>query len=190
MAPATYVQWATRRLADFVKIEVAEWESTPPRRVPQLGDDADDDPGWVNVLACQGVEFEADHYHVEADGDAVRITTWHDDPGDFTPDQFCARVWIFGPLRPDPAFGGRYNTDQTEIVYAGAAIIPTVAPAQNRFVLPWANFEPPPAAATRHGIWLPDDVYAAGVTARTPRGWRDYTDGVPASRIRNGKVTG
>jgi hypothetical protein len=61
---------------------------------------------------------------------------------------------------------------------------------ENTIMMPWSGFEPPAAAVTRHGVWLPDDLYDAHEKAVSHRGWREWTEGVPAELVRDGVVVG
>lgn len=187
------VQWATLTPGDWQEHDSAAWESLPAKPEPRGGEAVDDALGWVNRLNVQGVEFTGDHYAVEHLRNGCRVICWDDDPADIPPDEFCARVWTFRPLAPDPRIGGRYNTRQSQVVYAAPAAMARLlrnAPYENTILVPWAEFVPPPARLMRHGIWLSDDLYRRHGEALTPRGWREWTEGVPARHIRNGRVVG
>jgi hypothetical protein len=129
-------------------------------------------------LCVQGVHFVHDHCAVQnLPGGALRVISWNDDPEDYLSDEFYAQVWTFQPLRPDPALGGALNTDQQVIVYAAPAAMERFS-AQgevvNRELRPWSEFTAPLPSFCRHGVWLPDGLYAEHMDALQPVDWREW----------------
>ena len=114
------VQWATKHPLGWVELDSADWSALAKKPVPVGGEEIDDEPGWLSNVCVQGqCTGSADHVAVEHLGDSVRVTSWLDDPEDYEPGEFFARVITFHPLKPDPALGGAINTDIESVMYAG-----------------------------------------------------------------------
>lgn len=191
------IQHARRNPRDWEAVDSTDWGRLPARPLPSVVGGQDDEPGWVMRLNVQGVSFVGyDHYAVEPLPDrACRVTVWKDDPDDLPTDalgEFYARVWTFLPLAPDARIGGRYNTRQSQVVYAGPRLTRFYEdnPTENTVVRSWGEFAPPPDAVVRHGVWVPDELMSAHDAALSHRGWREWTDGVPARLVRGGRVVG
>lgn len=114
------VQWATKHPQGWVELDSSEWHALPKKPLPVGGEEIDDAPGWLSNICIQGMGAgAADHVAVEHLGDSVRVTQWCDDPEDYGPSQFYARVLTFRPPKPDPELGGAVNTDIDSVIYAG-----------------------------------------------------------------------
>lgn len=208
------VQWSKAGPGDWEEVDSSAWAGLPSRPVPAGGELIDDAPGWVTALNVQGVEFTGyDHYAVEelADGSGgIRIIVWNDDPEDQDlaavrrirqdqgpfPRGFYGQVWTFFPLAPDPALGGVWNTQQTCEWFAEAGEVseyfsgrlpgfPSEPPIPVR---PWGELPVPASASVRHGVWMPPGLMDAHLRAQSRRGWREWTEGVPASELSGGRV--
>lgn len=187
------VQWAHSRPRDWVEIDSSHWASFAKKRLPRGSDTIDDVDGWINSINIQGVIYACfDHYAVEDIGDgSVRVTVWNDDPEDFAPGELYARVTFFWPLQPDPSFGGAYNTRQQQVIYAQPGALTTLFPygvPEGIEVRPWEEFRRPSEIITRHGVWLPDDLFSAHDKTKSLRGWREWTEGLPVDQIKSGRV--
>jgi len=192
-------QWAQRDPTDWQQIDSALWASLPIRAEPAPGQMGGQNNvlGWINDLIICGLHFNgSDHVAIEdvlvGLETAVKATAIWDDPDDYPPGERRARVWTILPLGPDPNLGGAINTRQSQVIYAeGQRFINLTAnPPQNTTVLPWPDFVPPPAAVTRHQVWLTDAKYAQHTLAtRSFRGdplewgWRDWADHLPDSEV-------
>ncbi len=178
-----WLQWARRNPADYQPIGSEGWAGTPQRADPSRGTawaltELTNQNGLVAELNVQGVLFSSDHYHVADINDGslgIRVTAWSDTLPLNPVGQRYGSVWTILPLAPDGRLGGQINTRQSRVVYAeGQRYADLIANTpENTTVLTWAEFVPPSAAATRHGIWLTDAAWEAHVAARTSKGWRD-----------------
>lgn len=85
-------------------------------------------------------------------------------------------------LAPDPAFGGAYNTSPTQVVYTDDPF-PNV---ERTLVQPWSAR----VAKTgwKDGKLLPDAQWQAHRALQTARSWREWTEGLPASVLRGGRL--
>jgi len=165
------IQWATAVANDWQEYSTGQLPN--PKAVPDDAALLDDFPGWITAINVQGVIIAAwDHYNIQDDGTACKITVWSDDEADGTVDNMLwqAREYIFRPVSPDPNYGGAWNTNQTF-----------------RQIL-WSEFTLPTEGDTYHGKWLPDATYAQSKAIRSYHGWREWTEGVPEDQIANGKV--
>jgi len=188
------LQWSLATPKGWVEIDSAEWSHIPKKSEPLGGQVVDNAPGWIHYLNVQGVVFTADHYAVEDLDDAsggIRVTMWNDDPEDYPEGEKYARVFTFLPLAPDPQFGGAWNTRQSKVIYAQTAVLARMTkPSKNTQFRPWEEFVRPPERPTRHGIWTDNALNVAHVALSVgqPRGWREWTEGVPEQFIRHNKV--
>lgn len=175
------VQWAQQNPQDWVTIDSADWHTLPNRGDPPHGRGAQNpgnELGWVNRLCVQGVHFPHDHYAVRdlPDG-AIEVSTWNDDPEDYPPGDFYAAVWTFQPLFQDPRIGGGWNTRQSRVIYAADDIrnrLEVLGPTENTVIRPWQEFVHP-LTIVRHGVWLPDELYAEHHAKLSQVRWRDWT---------------
>lgn len=185
------VQWSRRTPQGWEEIDSSEWAASPKRAVPTARGGQDNLPGLVFKTNIQGVESDADHYAFEdLPGGGCRSTIWNDDPDDYPPGQKFAMVRTFLPLAPDQRHGGAWNTRQSCTVFAEDEVRREFErfnwnPAELR---PWSEFVAPPEEITRHGVWVSDALNAKHDAKREIRGWREWTDGVPADMVRDGKV--
>jgi hypothetical protein len=181
-------QWATIPPSDWQEIDSADWASLPARGLPVLEVGSNSTLGWINAINVQGVSFESDHYAVEDIPDGAKVTVWNDDLTDRSETEFYAAEWTFLTLAPDEMVGGLYNTRQSQVVYIGSGL--SIESSPDRTVKPWAEFVPPDSSLVRHGIWMSDTDFVLTVASRTPKGWREWTEGVPQENIVDGRVTG
>lgn len=151
--------------------------------------------GWIQKMSIQGVGFSADHYAIEqVDTEIVRVITWNDDPVDYPAGKRFAQAWTFLPLAPDPKHGGAWNTRQSQIIYLDLGsemhkAWTSSGPIQNTEFRDWSEFVFPDESIVRHGIWLPNELNEHHDKQFKQRGWREWTDGVPADQIdASGKV--
>ena len=142
-----------------------QWAGQPRDwREIDLADWASLPPGDLTVINVQGVEFAGPEIAVEpAPGGAI-VTSWNAATK-------RARVWRFRTLAPDLAFGGAYNTRQEQAVYADDL----------EGAFPWGHFIPP--VARRCAPQKDEDRRARRIC-----GWREWTEGVPAAEIVDGRV--
>ena len=71
------LQWTLAAPGDWLEVDSADWPTLARRPLPQPGElgAADNAPGHIFRLNCQGVCFEGDHYAVEdLPGGACRVT--------------------------------------------------------------------------------------------------------------------
>ena len=181
------VQWATKHPKGWVELDSSEWDALPKKPDPIGGEVIDDEPGWLSNVCVQGqCTGSADHVAVEHLDDSVRVTLWNDDPEDYEPGQYFARVLTFHPLKPDLALGGAINTDIDSVMYAGADRFKELEAVDfaDTAVRPWSEFVPPPESITRHGIWLTDELANAHRPLAVPPSWREWGEGgtVPPQR--------
>jgi len=182
-----FVQWGRAQASDWELFNTADWHQLPGRGVPGHADGLDGNKGWICALNLYGVIFSGDHYAIEElPNDGVRVYCWNDDPDDQDASLFVARVVDLYPLQADPAMGGAINTKFSQTIYAGSGL--SIGGQQNTVVKPWDQFAPPSPSIRRHGIWLPDALYEEHNQAQTIHGWREWTAGVPAEDIVNGRV--
>lgn len=193
-----HVQWATDPVSAPIEFVAEDWATFPKLPLPEGGETIDASKGWVRAVFCQGLDPNGDHVAVDVIADGCKITAWNDDSGDWTADEFYATVWEIPTLHRDSAVGNRWNTRQRLTVYAAGARLENYQARTNWMtnpgapvvVFPWSEFVPPSEAITRHGIWMPDALYAEAVSAvpRSLRNWRSSTEGVPAEDIKDGLV--
>ena len=168
------LQWSLASPTDWVSIDLgttgaaaARWRNLPKKPVPPNNPTIDNNPGWLYDLCIDGVMLGGyDHYSaapVTVGGVAgIDVTLWNDDPDDWAIGTRHALVWRFLPPAPDSRFGGRLNTRQWLTYFlepnapqadrAGAGDT-SGGPVVWRS---WAEFVPPAANLTVHGVWLPD----------------------------------
>ncbi len=171
-------QPSTSTPGDWLEMEADRWSELATTIQP-------------NRLCVQGVEFCADHYHVEGlpDG-ACRVVTWQDSIAE---GMHFAREVTFLPLGvdADPRYRGRINTRQSHRFFGQATILPIASAddVQNTEFFSWDGFVPPPTAEVRHGVLMAQDLYDEHEAIRTARGWREWTEGLDASELdENGLV--
>lgn len=169
------IQWTLNNPAGWVEIDVRSsgplrkaWENLPAKPVPVGGEVIDNVPGWIFDINCQGIHFGgSDHYAIEPVSGGLRITTWNDDPEDYPVGTRTATRWTL----LDPAFDSvvnQVNTRQSREFWADDLVRWPDA-------LPYAEFVPPAAAITRHGIWVTDEKAQEHLVVRGPsRSWRDW----------------
>lgn len=187
------IQWTRSTPRGWEEIDSTQWRSLPRRPDPTGADlSPDDAPGWVYRLCAQGLEFTADHYAVESlPARGCRVTIWNDDPSRYPPGERYARVWTLRPIAPDPKAGGRWNTAQSQVIYAEPGIEakmramgePTQSTGGRAVLLPWEDFAPPEEAIVRHGKGVSEALNEQHDAMRSRRGWREWTEGVPARAV-------
>lgn len=173
------VQWAQSQPGDWVEIDSEKWHTLA---LKAHGSKVDNAPGLIAAINVQGVIFAGfDHCHVEPiAGRGCRVTTWRDDDSDPV-------AWEFLPLAPDPAVGGRYNTHQRRVVYCDHAERRALyLDTEKTEVRTRGEWKAPKGASVRHG-GVTDEKHRSAVSSR---GWREWTEGVPIERVRDGRVRG
>lgn len=186
------LQWALANPTDWVEIDASQW-ATLPKKPDRTGSPAgvgvDNTPGYINQINIQGLVPTADHYAVEqVDNETVRLTTWNDDPAHAPVGMRYAVVATIKTLAPDSRFGGAINTRQSFVVYAEETTFAKFVLGQWPDVRSWSEFVPPAEAITRHGRQLSNTGFEQSRKATRLVGWREFTDGLPASEVVNGRV--
>lgn len=176
---------------EWEEYDASDWRGLAKKPLPIGRETIDDVRGWCHGINVQGVEFQADHYHVEPIRGGLRVTVIHDDPIDSPAGFRFARVWDFLPLAEDVNFGGAFNTRQSQVVFHEANVdVGQATPKKNTVFRPWSSFRPPPDAALMHGKQTTSALNEAHRDKRGERGWRDFTEGVPRNQIVDGRVRG
>ena len=81
-----FIQWTRAHPRGWEEFDSSEWDSLPKRPAPVGEDVVDDNPGWPMAIRCGKIMLSGfDHYAVEDDGRATRITVWSDDLSDTNP---------------------------------------------------------------------------------------------------------
>lgn len=170
------VQYVNRASpADFVGLDAADWASQSAAK-------------QVNQIACQGhTQKGGDKYHAGMDGSAAVLTMIHDDPSDWPDGMRWAEVIRIEPLAPDadPIWQGAIRPRHTKTRYAQPGAAAALAGSSTP-VLPWEDFTEPPDVL--RGVWLTDAEFAEHRAAATPKGWRDWTEGVDPRQVIDGRV--
>lgn len=185
------IQWANKNPGDWEEIDSSDWVALPKRSDPVGGERIDNNPGWINRICVQGVEFTSDHYAVEhLDNGGCRVYSWSDDPEDYLPGYRNAKICEFHPLAPDFNLGGAINTRQTFVHFVESEVAKNMPSSiQNSTITTWKNFVRPFESLIRHGIWMPKGLYDKHERIRKIRGWREWTEGLsPLELNKNGKV--
>jgi len=183
------VQWTQSTPKDWEFIDSQDWASTPKLPEPPTHQIVGMAKGWPYRLVVQGVEFTAEHYAVEHISDEeIRVTVWNDSD-DYPDGEKFAQVWTIRTLAPDARLNGAYNTRQTQVIYAQAAVRARFPDeVENTTFEAWSAFVPPASAITRHGVWVSDDANESHNKARALCTWHEWTEGLPAEEIRDGKL--
>jgi len=183
------VQWAkkTPDASPWVESSSSAWASLPDLGDPTPSNNlTTEEPGWVNTVNVQGVQFRGDDHIaiVELGAGVVQVSVWSDDARDFPVGNRVASVWTFRELAPDSEMGGAYNTRQTQDIYREDATDTANVPA-GATLHPWSEFVIPDAADTRHGKMMSSALLTEhnALAKAHPRGWREWTDGLPAEEI-------
>jgi len=173
------IQWTRANPTDWETLDMTsntQWRQLPSKPEPVGGEVIDDDAGWVYGLNVQGIGFDGyDHYSVQMHGAGLDVTIWNDDPVDHT-GEFRALVWTLLLPTLDPRYG-QVNTRQALTVYDEVSPSPWIGQTTSMgpvTVLPWADFNPPQANMTRHGIWVSDTLADLHKGARALHGWREW----------------
>lgn len=172
------VQWTTRTPADWEEFDSLSWGTLPRKSTPVGGEVIDDTKGWCHGLNVQGRVFQADHYHVSPITDGARVTAWNDD----SPGERYARVVDFLTYISDSRLGGAINTRQKQIVFAEPAARARMERTEGTIFQLWSEFIPP-TREVMHGIKVSDQLHLDHRSVRSPRGWREWTEGVDASEL-------
>jgi len=179
-----YVQWAQQQPQDWIETDCQSWSSLPKRPVPIAIGGQDDIQGWIVTVLVMGTALQGwDHYAlVPATGDGCEVTVWNDDPTDF-PEPW-GQVWTFLPAAKDDLLAGAYNTRNWGVVYSDTV-------NKKRLDLefhPWGEFIKPEDSAVRHGVWLPDELFADHLLVQSYHSWREWTGGVPVEDVVGGEI--
>lgn len=177
MAPRILWQPLRATPVDWIESPVAAWRSLP-----------EDDP--VGALSLYGDIIDGyDHYHVILKNGVPVITTWVD-AGPNNPLRY-ARVATYPQLLPDPALGGAFNVARRVKWYVEGDLydhfVQTYRGTPRTDILRWEDFSPP-GSAVKHGEWVEDGMWEGNQGARSIRGWREWTDGVPSGMVKNGQL--
>ena len=181
------IQWARQSPRDWDAVDSADWAALPNQKGQAAAVNAQ--AGWVNAVNVQGMVFEGfDRIAVIDNGDgSVDVWCVNDDAsaGWDASTRYMRHVQI-RPLRADAAMGGAINTDMNQTIYSDD---PVFVEVESTVVRPWgAASGLPDASMYRHGIMLTDALYAAHVASRSQRTWREWTGGVDAGLIVDGRV--
>lgn len=190
------VQHSLANPGDWVALDSADWAGLTKKPEPVGGEVFDQLPGWVNTICIQGMRLSGDYIVVidRPDIEGCDVIVANVDPEDWAvPDRYV-KHYTFLPLAPDLTKGGAINTRITYKVYAGATAIKRYDVANDPALteaLPMRDFLVPLEALKRYGIWRSDEDYAAHVTARTIKGWRDWGDHLDLSELdESGRIKG
>ena len=172
-----YVQWTNRQASGWQPFESDRWFTLRTNPTPTGGEALDMNPGWVNAISVQGVEFQGyDHYAVWDENESTMVAVWNDDPHDWMPGTFNGQIRRFGKIYQDPKIGMRWNTDQDHIVYVQndfASRQPLLDAGQD--VRSWEEFQVPRLAIVKHGIQIQDELlFGQHSAARGPRDWMEH----------------
>lgn len=176
-----YLQWATSVPSDAERVESAAWRSLPKKPEPDGTEVLDEEPGWLNAVVVQGVEFTGmDHIAIDnLPGGAIKLYTWSDDLEDGVRPR--GEVWEFRPGRVDRTarFANgqairHQGPDQRMTVYSDDEEPMRECGGFAVKVLPWSAFPKPPEAITRHGVWVPDELFGDLANSRSLRGWEEW----------------
>lgn len=185
------VQWSRRTPRDWETIDSREWVHSPKKPCPPPRDLVDG-PGWVHALNIQGVVFSGDHYAIEHVSDTeIRVFCWRNDPNDYPEGEIHGHIWTFRTLARDPKNGGAWNSRITKGVYAQPEAFARYkyfgwVPGETLF--PWEDFTPPAEEVTRHGVKVAGQHHRRHKDKQSRHGWREWTEGVPASELVNGRI--
>lgn len=187
------LQWSKATPEDWATLDLGatgaaanRWRNLPKKPLPAGGEVIDNTLGWLYDLCIDGVMLGGyDHYSaapVTVSGAAgVEVTLWNDDPEDWPAGTRHALVWRFLPPAPDIRFGGRVNTRQWLTYF-----IEPNAPQADRAGTgetsggpvvwrTWAEFVPPAATLTIHGVWLDATLEAQHLAVRRRLvDWREW----------------
>ena len=174
-----YVQWALKEPKDWVAIDSTQWSNLPKGNTPTSETELpESEKLYINQINIQGVAFRTyDHYAIHDDRTGcVKITCWNDDLEDHDGD-FYAVVWTFCNPRYDPIVGC-VNTVQSWITFVQSKErrknIESYNIANLKYLGSWEEFEEPEPELTRHGIWMPDDLFEHSLEVVTPHGWYEW----------------
>lgn len=171
---------------DWAEHDHTDWAALP-KKPPPPGT-LDNTLGWCHAVNVQGRCFQADHYHLATITDGVRLKAWSDDPVDYPPGERYARVVDFLFCAPDSRLGGATNTRQTQIVFAESGARARMSEAIGTTFRDWTAFAPP-VTDVMHGIRVTDSLHLDHRAARTPHGWREWTEGLaPDDLDENGHI--
>lgn len=178
-----HIQWALATPSSYVAFDLSvrnQIRNIPSKAQPATGSlpTLDNSPGWVNAINCQGIVFEGfDHYGLAYDASTRKVTLsgWADTSAGGFP---YATTWEMWFPKGDPRLAGRMNTDQRGTQYATAGS-PQAAFYDSAGLVwtPFAQFVAPAAQATRHGVLMTDERYAAHRAARVEPTWVDWIGG-------------
>ena len=184
-----YLQWTRANPQDWEALDITtarDWRNAiknASRSEPDGSEVITDAPEFIYDLEVQGVQMSgADHIHIDADGGALVLTRWNDDPVDWAGDRSAQR-WTFRLPVMDGRVG-KLQPRQSLSVWAEAQARKDIYAQQNIgagewnepvVVNDWSAFTPPgPANMVVHGIWVSDQSVLDHQVARTPRGFRRF----------------
>lgn len=183
------VQWASTNPSNWTDIDVTtegaglrRWSNLPKKPIPTDNDRVDNAPGWVFDVCIQGVHlYGFDHVAIEPlPNNALKAFGWNTDVADSeaSAPYKWGEAWEFYPPAPDPLIGNQMNTRQRKTVYTETfdpvffGQHTSLGPVDVR---PWSEWVDPPAAVTRHGIWVKDPaLFNRHFEVRKQRNWREW----------------
>lgn len=186
------IQWALATPANYADTTATDLDAGPHKAdpvgtVPTL----DEVTGWCHYICVQGIGFTANHYHIsDGPSGSLVVTVWNDDPGTFPAGSRFARVWTFQTAAPDAVFGGRWNTRQSQVIYAedDASTQLLAAGADPAILKPWGEFVAP-TTNVLHGPAMDATDTTDHAAVRVAEGWRSWTEGVPAEALDEGLIS-
>lgn len=179
------VQWAQQTPGNWFEVASAAWAGLARRASPPPATPLNQVAGWIAALNVQGVEFsDVEHFHVADIVDGVRVTAWRDS----VVGQERAHVWDILTLAADPALGGAINTRQSRTIFAQPADQSQFSNSQNTIVKDWTAFSPPTTDVSSGGPPQTIAEKANHRSARSLRGWREWTEGLLPEEVVNGRL--
>lgn len=176
-----YVQWTKKRVDDAFLIDHIQWPMLVKRAEPEPGElgGLDDSPGWISSITVMGIVYHSDHYALQTiENNGILFIAWDDDEDDRGTSRIATETKFYPP-KPDPALGGRINTDYIVTIYADSETLSRMtqmaerAPGEVAAMLDYSAFkEPADDMNTRHGVWCSDEKFAEHQALCTPRSWR------------------
>lgn len=170
-----YIQWATSTPQPWTPYDldrIQDVRGLPRKPAPTGGESLDMQPGWLAAVDIQGVTFTGyDHMTFAVSGAGLLVYAWNDDPEDFPVGTRWGQVWFFDTLAPDARFGGAMNTRQTVTWYAEPG---SIVVAHGIAARPWSELPKPAQNVTSHGVWMPDDLWAAHQALQVPHSWEEW----------------
>ena len=195
-------QWATDPPSKWFSVDSRDWASLPKRdappkdRIPLLDEKTmvhgfipDDfalgaEPGLINRLTVQGVEFGADHLAVVHDepGGCVCVYKWNDVKTEPRLEgEVDADVWRFFPTKTKLVLHNGSVTHsfagfkQLREIFINPARFDSMANGRKKYttgglviIRPLSEFVPPEDKHVRHGVWQMQELFDSSVSVAPP----------------------